>query len=89
MTTIDPSPGIPASLAPFFPEAPIFPEYALNALDLERSAATIIKRVLQCGNRAEIHWLFSVYPAQKVTQWVWQWGIYALLEPNDVLEVGS
>ena len=43
----------PGSLAPFFQE------YDLAHLDLERSAATIIERTLQYGNREEIRWLFS------------------------------
>ena len=68
--------SIPLSLAPFFQE------YDLASLDLERSAATIIERVLQFGNRAEIHWLFSVYPIQIVSDWVRQWGSYALPEPH-------
>lgn len=62
---------IPASLAPFFQEC-----------DLERSASTIIERVLQYGNRAEIRWLFSVYSRQQVTDWVLRWGRYALPEPH-------
>jgi hypothetical protein len=48
--------AIPASLAPFFQE------YELDQLTLEGSAATIIERILQYGNREEIHWLFSHYP---------------------------
>jgi hypothetical protein len=62
MTAVDPTSGIPASLAPFFQEEPFFPEYDLSALDLERSAATIIERVLQYGNRAEIHSFFTLRP---------------------------
>jgi hypothetical protein len=72
----DRRPGIPASLAPFFQE------YDLVQLDLERSAATIIERVLQFGNRAEIRWLFSVYPRQRIAGWVQEWGGYALPEPH-------
>jgi hypothetical protein len=68
--------SIPASLAPFFQE------YHLDQLDLERSASTIIERVLQYGNRAEIRWLFGVYPPQQIAEWVRQWGNYALPEPH-------
>ena len=70
------TPHIPFSLAPFFQE------YDLARLDLARAAGTIIERVLQYGNRAEIHWLFSVYSRQQITDWVRQWGGYALPEPH-------
>ncbi|MCI0520819.1 MAG: hypothetical protein L0Z70_11280 [Chloroflexi bacterium] len=70
-----PSP-ILASLAPFFQE------YDLARLDLERSASTIIERVLQFGNRAEIGWLFSVYSRQQIAGWVRRWGNDALPEPH-------
>ena len=68
--------AIPASLAPFFQE------YDLGLLDLERSSFTIIERVLQYGNRAEIHWLFSTYPRSQVARWVQEWGGFALPEPH-------
>jgi hypothetical protein len=67
---------IPASLSPFFQE------YDLARLDVQRSASTIIERVLQYGNRAEIHWLFSAYSRQQVSGWVDRWGRYALPEPH-------
>jgi hypothetical protein len=67
---------IPPSLAPFFPE------YKLENLDLERSAHTIIERVLQFGNRNEICWLFQVYPKQRILNWVCRWGKDALQEPH-------
>jgi hypothetical protein len=67
---------IPASLAPFFQE------YNLEQLDPERSAATIIERVLQFGNRAEIRWLFSCYSHPRIRSWVQQWGDMALPEPH-------
>ena len=67
---------IPDSLAPFFQE------YDLSSLEVQRSAHTIIERVLQFGNREEIRWLFSVYPRQQITDWVQQWGSYALPEPH-------
>jgi hypothetical protein len=67
---------IPASLAPFFQE------YDLEQLDLERSAATIIERTLQFGTRAEIHWLFTRYPRQRIRDWVERWGKLALPEPH-------
>jgi hypothetical protein len=67
---------IPASLAPFFQE------YDLDQLTLERSAATIIERTLQYGNREEIRWLFSHYNHQHIRSWVQQWGRLALPEPH-------
>ena len=67
---------IPQSLAPFFQE------YHLENLDLENSAPTIIERVLQYGNRAEISWLFGVYHREKIKHWIRQWGEYALPEPH-------
>ena len=69
-------PGLPLSLAPFFQE------YDLAKLDLHRSAGTIIERVLQYGSRAEIRWLFQVYPRQQIADWVRRWGQYALPEPH-------
>lgn len=70
------SPSIPQSLAPFFQE------YDLARLDIQRSAATIIERVLQFGNRAEIAWLFQTYSRAQVADWIRQWGYYALPEPH-------
>jgi len=67
---------IPPSLAPFFQE------YQLKNLDLKKSAPTIIERVLQYGNRAEIGWLFDIYPHEKIINWIRQWGKYALPEPH-------
>lgn len=67
---------LPHSLKPFFQE------YDLTQLDVQRSAATIIERVLQFGNRAEIRWLFQVYLRQHIRDWVGQWGAYALPEPH-------
>lgn len=67
---------IPQSLSPFFQE------YDLATLDLQRSAATIIERVLQFGNRTEIRWLFQVYPRSQIAAWVRRWGSYALPEPH-------
>ncbi|MEA3351276.1 MAG: hypothetical protein U9Q82_11685 [Chloroflexota bacterium] len=70
------SSSIPQSLAPFFQE------YDLSRLDVQRSAATIIERVLQFGNRTEISWLFQVYSRAQVAAWVRQWGHQALPEPH-------
>jgi len=68
--------AIPSSLAPFFQE------YSLEELDLERSAATIIERTLQFGNRAELRWLFDNYSLTRVSKWVQRWGDMALPEPH-------
>ena len=67
---------IPASLAPFFQE------YDLSRLDVERSAETIIERVLQYGNRVEIRWLFATYGRGRIEDWVREWGGMALPEPH-------
>ncbi len=67
---------IPPTLAPFFQE------YSLELLDTERSAATIIERTLQFGNRAEVRWLFTCYPHQQIRDWVKRWGALALPEPH-------
>ena len=67
---------IPQSLAPFFQE------YHLEDLDIQNSAPTIIERVLQYGNRAEIGWLFDIYHREKIKNWIRQWGEYALPEPH-------
>ena len=66
----------PVSLAPFFQE------YDLEQLDLERSAATIIERTLQYGNREEIRWLFSCYSKERINGWLQRWGSNALPEPH-------
>jgi hypothetical protein len=55
---------IPQSLAPFFQE------YDIAKLIPENDSHTIIERVLQFGNRAEIKWLFSVYPETEISNWV-------------------
>ena len=68
--------SLPPSLAPFFQE------YDLAQLDVQRAAATIIERVLQYGNRAEICWLFHVYSRKQIRDWVQRWGGYALPEPH-------
>ena len=47
---------IPTSLAPFFQE------YDLGRLHIELDASTIIERTLRYGTRAELRWLFSIYP---------------------------
>ncbi len=67
---------IPQSLSPFFQE------YCLESLNIQDSSATIIERVLQFGNRAEIGWLFHVYTQNEIKKWVYQWGEYALPEPH-------
>jgi hypothetical protein len=67
---------IPPSLAPFFQE------YDLANLTPEKDAHTIIERVLQFGNRAEIRWLFSVYPREQINAWVNRFGDERLPQPH-------
>ncbi len=67
---------IPHSLAPFFQE------YDITKLTPEKDAHTIIERVLQFGNRAEIKWLFKTYSSEKIAHWVRRWGNEVLPEPD-------
>ena len=68
--------SIPASLTPFFQE------YNIEKLSPEKDSHTIIERVLQFGNRAELRWLFSVYSKEQVTEWVRQFGTEKLPQPH-------
>ncbi len=76
--------AIPLSERTYIPQtlAPFFQEYHLGDLNVQSSAPTIIERVLQYGNRAEIGWLFGVYSQSKIENWIRQWGEYALPEPH-------
>lgn len=74
--SIQASPAIPTSLAPFFQE------YNLSRLHIERDASTIIERTLRFGTRAELRWLFSVYPRENIKNWFQNWGKYGLPEPH-------
>jgi len=67
---------LPTSLKPFFQE------YDLTQLDVQRSSATIIERVLIFGDRDEIRWLFRAYSRQQIKTWISMWGEYALPEPH-------
>ena len=80
--------SIPQSLAPFFQE------YDITKLTPEKDAHTIIERVLQFGNRAEIKWLFGVYAQEQVSTWVKKFGKDKLPQPHRrfweiVLEIRS
>jgi len=69
---------IPTTLTPFFQE------YDLAALDSQKDAHTIIERALQFGNRAELRWLFSIYPRDQIVAWVRQFGEEKLPQPHRV-----
>lgn len=56
--------GIPISLRPYFQE------YNLDDLDPAQDAFTIIERTMARGKRDELRWLFSVYGAERLAQWV-------------------
>lgn len=81
---------IPLSLTPFFQE------YDFTQLTPEKDAHIIIERVLQFGNRAEIKWLFGVYPQEQVAAWVRRFGKDKLPQPHqafweivlDIVRVG-
>ncbi|MFN3491713.1 MAG: DUF6922 domain-containing protein [Anaerolineales bacterium] len=51
--------SIPLSLKSFFQE------YNFLSLTPAQDSFTIIERVLQFGNRAEIKWLFNTYSTEK------------------------
>lgn len=65
--------GIPTTLRPFFQE------YALEDLDPERNAFTVIERTLAWGDVPELRWLFARYGAERLAEWVWQAGWRCLL----------
>ena len=67
---------VPTTLAPFFQE------YNLQQLDPQRDSATIIERVLQFGNRAEIRWLFAQYSRIQIVDWIKQFGKARLPHPH-------
>lgn len=67
---------IPPTLTPFFQE------YDITKLTPEKDAHTIIERVLQFGNRAEIKWLFGVYSQEQVVAWVRKFGKDKLPQPH-------
>jgi hypothetical protein len=55
---------IPLTLAPFFQE------YDFTKLNPQTDSHTIIERILQFGNRAELRWLFQTYPQEQIKEWV-------------------
>ena len=67
---------IPLSLTPFFQE------YDINNLTPENNSHTIIERVLQFGNRAEIKWLFTTYSQEQIASWVERFGEERLPQPH-------
>ena len=68
--------AIPSSLAPFFQE------YDIAKLVPEKDSHTIIERVLQFGNRAEIKWLFTVYSHEQIILWINRFGNERLPQPH-------
>lgn len=64
--------SIPASLAPFFQE------YDITRLTPQKDAATIIERTLRYGSRAELKWLFQEFPRAVISDWLKNWGRFAL-----------
>lgn len=68
--------SIPRSLAPFFQE------YDIAKLVPENDSHTIIERVLQFGNRAEIKWLFTVYTQKQIVSWLARFGAERLPQPH-------
>ena len=68
--------SIPTSLAPFFQE------YDITKLSPEKDTFTIIERVLQFGDRAEIKWLFGLYSQESIASWVRHFGDERLPQPH-------
>lgn len=68
--------NIPTSLAPFFQE------YDFSKLNPEKDSHTVIERVLQFGDRAEIRWLFGVYTQDRISAWVRKFGKDKLPQPH-------
>lgn len=68
--------SIPLSLSPFFQE------YDITTLTPEKDAHTIIERVLQFGNRAEIKWLFGVFSNEQIIEWINNFGVDKLPQPH-------
>lgn len=51
-----------------------FQEYDVDKLDIHEHAFTVIERTLAFGNRQELRWLFACYGAQRLADWVREWG---------------
>jgi hypothetical protein len=67
---------IPLTLAPFFQE------YDLAKMNPQTDSHTIIERVLQFGNRAEVRWMFTTYSQGQITEWVRKFGNEKLPQPH-------
>lgn len=67
---------IPLTLAPFFQE------YDITKLNPLTDSHTIIERILQFGNRAELRWLFNTYPQEQITEWVEKFANDKLPQPH-------
>jgi hypothetical protein len=67
---------IPSTLSPFFQE------YDFSKLNLQADSHTIIERILQFGNRAELCWLFKTYSERQITEWVREFGNEKLPQPH-------
>ena len=63
-TSGDGSTGIPRGLAPHFQE------YDVTALRLEHDADLILQRTLEYGTWDEVRWLFGIYGAPRVREFV-------------------
>lgn len=67
---------LPSTLTPFFQE------YDFATLDPQADSHTIIERVLQFGNRAEIRWLFKTYSDKEIRTWIEKFGNEKLPQPH-------
>ena len=69
-----------ASAAPRLPpdSAWLFPEYDVEAMDLEHHSGVIIERVLERGTWEQARWLFATYGEARVAAWVGQHGFRLL-----------
>lgn len=67
---------LPLTLAPFFQE------YDIAKLNPQTDSHTVIERILQFGNQAEIKWLFTTYSTEQITTWVKRFGKEKLPQPH-------
>jgi hypothetical protein len=63
---------IPISAKPFFQE------YTFSKLDPREHASLVIERILACGNRVEVRWVFDFYGVGQLRKWVSEDGLRLL-----------
>lgn len=56
----------------------LFPEYDVEAVDLEHHRGVIVERILERGTWTQLHWLFATYGEGEVAAWVRRHGFRLL-----------